>query len=66
MRSLPKVRARPYAAQFRAAFGDGVFADSALAFKGVLLALETFEQSPGGILSLLAASTMRTCGARRR
>ena len=43
---VAKVRGAPYAAQFRAAFGDGVFADPALAFKGVLLALETFEQTP--------------------
>jgi cytochrome c peroxidase len=43
---VAKVRGAPYAAQFRAAFGDGVLADSALAFKAVLLALETFEQTP--------------------
>jgi cytochrome c peroxidase len=41
-----KVRGAPYAAQFRAAFGDGVLADPKRAFKGVLLALETFEQTP--------------------
>jgi cytochrome c peroxidase len=34
------------AAQFREAFGDRVFEDKALAFKGVLMALETFQQSP--------------------
>jgi cytochrome c peroxidase len=43
---LAKVRGGPYAGQFRAAFGDGVLADPAQAFKGVLLALETFEQTP--------------------
>jgi cytochrome c peroxidase len=43
---VAKVRGAPYAAQFRAAFGDGVLADPARAFKGVLLALETFEQTP--------------------
>jgi cytochrome c peroxidase len=43
---VAKVRGAPYAAQFRAAFGDGVFGDAARAFKGVLLALETFEQTP--------------------
>jgi len=35
-----------YAAQFRATFGARVFEDRALAFKGVLMALETFQQSP--------------------
>jgi cytochrome c peroxidase len=43
---VAKVRGAPYAAQFRAAFGAGVFADPARAFKGILLALETFEQTP--------------------
>jgi cytochrome c peroxidase len=43
---VAKVRGAPYAAQFRATFGDGVFGDAARAFKGVLLALETFEQTP--------------------
>jgi len=41
-----KVRDAPYAAQFREAFGEGVLADSALALKAVLLALETFQQTP--------------------
>ncbi len=41
-----KVARAPYAAQFRRAFGAGVFADRRRAFKAVLLALETFEQSP--------------------
>ena len=35
-----------HAAQFRAVFGDKVFDDEALAFKGVLMALETYQQSP--------------------
>jgi cytochrome c peroxidase len=43
---IQKVRGAPYAAQFRAAFGDGALADPARAFKGVLLALESFEQTP--------------------
>ena len=32
--------------RFRAAFGEQVFDDTALAFKGVLMALETYQQSP--------------------
>ncbi len=43
---VAKVQHAAYAAQFRQTFGDNVFADSALAFKGVLLALETFQQTP--------------------
>jgi cytochrome c peroxidase len=35
-----------YGAQFRAAFGQKVFDDRALAFKGVLMALEAYQQSP--------------------
>jgi cytochrome c peroxidase len=42
-----KVRRAAYAAQFRETFGDDVFANSALVFKGVVLALETFQQTPG-------------------
>jgi cytochrome c peroxidase len=41
-----KVARAAYAADFRAAFGEHVFADPALAFKGVLLALETYQQDP--------------------
>ena len=41
-----KVRHAAYAADFQAAFGDRVFDDPVLTFKGVLLALETFQQSP--------------------
>ncbi len=37
---------RAYAARFRDTFGDKVFDDRALAFKGMLLALETFQQIP--------------------
>jgi cytochrome c peroxidase len=40
-----KVRAA-HAAQFREVFGAQVFADTASAFKGTLLALEAFQQSP--------------------
>jgi cytochrome c peroxidase len=43
---VDRVRRSPYAAAFRAAFGDTVFDHEDTAFKGVLLALETFEQSP--------------------
>ena len=43
---VAKVRAG-HAAQFRAVFGDKVFDDKALAFKGVLMALEGYQQSPG-------------------
>ncbi len=41
-----KVQHAAYAARFRQTFGDHVFADRALAFKGVLLALEIFQQTP--------------------
>jgi cytochrome c peroxidase len=41
-----KVRRAPYAAEFRETFGGHVFDDAALVFKGVLLALETYQQSP--------------------
>jgi cytochrome c peroxidase len=34
------------ASRFREAFGDDVFSDPARAFKGILLALEVFQQSP--------------------
>jgi cytochrome c peroxidase len=43
---VAKVRRATYAAEFRDTFGEHVFADSALVFKGVLLALETYEQTP--------------------
>jgi cytochrome c peroxidase len=42
---VAKVRRASYAPQFRETFGKTVFAAGALAFKGVLLALETFQQS---------------------
>jgi len=42
---VAKVKAAPYAGQFRDTFGAEVFRDEALAFKGVLLALEVFQQS---------------------
>jgi cytochrome c peroxidase len=43
---LVKVRRASYAARFRAVFGEAVFDNKAAAFKGVLMALETFQQSP--------------------
>jgi cytochrome c peroxidase len=42
-----KVRRASYAAEFRDTFGEHVFDDAALVFKGVLLALETYQQTPG-------------------
>lgn len=36
----------PYAAHFRETFGAGVFGDPDLSFKAVLMALETYQQSP--------------------
>jgi cytochrome c peroxidase len=42
---VSKVQHAVYAAQFRETFGEKVFADRALAFKGVLLALETYQQT---------------------
>jgi cytochrome c peroxidase len=41
-----KAERAPYAAEFRRAFGASVFDDRARAFKAMLLALETFEESP--------------------
>jgi cytochrome c peroxidase len=43
---LARVARSPYVALFRATFGEHVFDDPILAFKGVLLALEIFQQSP--------------------
>jgi cytochrome c peroxidase len=43
---VAKVRGAPYAAKIRATFGNKVFDDQASAFKAVLMALETFQQSP--------------------
>jgi cytochrome c peroxidase len=43
---VAKVRHSAYASLFRGTFGDRVFDDEALAFKAVLLALETFQQDP--------------------
>jgi cytochrome c peroxidase len=42
---VAKVARAPYAGEFREAFGTSVFADRRRAFKAVLLALETFEES---------------------
>ena len=41
-----KVSRAPYAGELRRAFGENVFDDRGRAFKAVLLALETFEESP--------------------
>lgn len=43
---VAKVERASYAAQFREAFGARVFDDKSLAFKGVLAALETYQQNP--------------------
>jgi cytochrome c peroxidase len=43
---VAKVRRAPYAQLFREAFGDQIFDDETLAFKAVLLSLETYQQSP--------------------
>jgi cytochrome c peroxidase len=43
---VARVRRASYAAQFRDAFGDAVFDDQNSALKAVLMALETFQQSP--------------------
>ena len=43
---VDKVRRAPYAARFKDTFGEHVLDDDALAFKGVLMALETFQQDP--------------------
>ncbi len=40
-----KVQAR-HAAEFRRVFGETIFNDKSLAFKGVLMALEAYQQSP--------------------
>ncbi|HMD29783.1 MAG TPA: cytochrome c peroxidase [Steroidobacteraceae bacterium] len=43
---VAKVQHAGYAAKMRAAFGENIFSDENLAFKGVLMALETYQQSP--------------------
>jgi cytochrome c peroxidase len=43
---VTKVQRSGYAAKFRAAFGEHIFATPAAAFKGILLALEAYQQSP--------------------
>jgi cytochrome c peroxidase len=43
---VARVRGAGYAAQFRETFGETVFDDKALAFKAVLMALETYQQNP--------------------
>jgi cytochrome c peroxidase len=44
---VAKVEHAGYAAQFRDTFGERVFDDKELAFKGVLMALETYQQDSG-------------------
>jgi cytochrome c peroxidase len=41
-----KVRHARYAGEFRAAFGEKIFDDGASAFKGILMALEAYQQNP--------------------
>ena len=43
---VAKAQRALYAAQIRGAFGDQIFENKALAFKALLMALETFQQSP--------------------
>jgi cytochrome c peroxidase len=43
---VASVRRAVYAGQFRAAFGDNLFDSNAAAFKAILMALETYQQSP--------------------
>ncbi len=43
---LEKVAQGPYAAEFRRTFGEKIFEDKTLAFKAVLLGLETYQETP--------------------
>jgi cytochrome c peroxidase len=43
---VAKVKIGTHAAQFRQTFGEHVFDDNSLAFKGILMSLETFQQNP--------------------
>jgi cytochrome c peroxidase len=43
---VARVERATYAQRLRDTFGEGIFDDKALAFKAVLMALETFQQSP--------------------
>jgi cytochrome c peroxidase len=43
---VAKVRRAAYAVQFREAFGANSLADVTLAFKGILMALEAYQQNP--------------------
>jgi cytochrome c peroxidase len=43
---VARVERASYAQRLRETFGEGIFDDKALAFKAVLMALETFQQSP--------------------
>ena len=44
---VARLRRSGSAAAFRAAYGDSVLSDPALAWKGLLMALEVFQQNPG-------------------
>jgi cytochrome c peroxidase len=61
---VAKVEHSANAAQFREVFGEHVFDDKALAFKGVLMALETYQQTLRSSIPT-AASTMPGCEDRR-
>lgn len=43
---LAKIERGAYADEFRRTFGENIFADKNLAFKAVLLALETYQETP--------------------
>jgi cytochrome c peroxidase len=43
---VTKIEHGGHAAQFRDTFGERIFSDRTLAFKGVLMALETYQQNP--------------------
>ena len=43
---VAKLKRAPYAAQFRATFGETIFDDGGRAFEAALMALEVFQESP--------------------
>lgn len=43
---VAKLKRAPYAAQFRATFGDSIFENKERAFQAALMALEVFQESP--------------------
>ena len=61
---VAKVQRAAYAAQFRGAFGEHIFDDRALAFKGVLDGARDLSAKPRRSSIPTAASTMRICGMR--